>query len=473
VKQLRVAQRPEVRAVEVAGPGFINFRLADSYYHGILRHVVAEGENGFGRSELLTGQRINVEFVSANPTGPLHAGGGRWAAFGDALSRLLEWCGAEAHREYYLNDRGTQMALFGESLQAHREGRPLPEDGYVGEYMKVWAAEMPEDSDAVEWGYERVKRDIAEVLEMMNVRFDTWFSERSLVGSGAVDTTLKDLQARGVVYEADGATWLASTRFGDDKDRVLVRSDGEATYLLPDVAYHRDKFVRGFDLLIDVLGADHQGYVARLRAAVGALGHRPEELEVIIGQLVSLRRDGQAVRLSKRSGDIVELRDLLEAVGPDVARFVFLLQSLETSQTIDLDVVTAQSSENPVYYLQYAYARIAALGREAERRGIVRRPLESVSLDALTHERELEILRSLAEFPSIIEDACTSRAPYKVTTWVRDFARRFHGFYHECPILRSDVEPTTAQARLWLVESARIGLAVALALLGVSAPTHL
>lgn len=268
---------------------------------------------------------------------------------------------------------------------------------------------MPADADPTEWGYERVKRDIAEVLEMMNVRFDTWFSERSLVERGAVETALKDLDARGVVYEADGATWLASTQFGDDKDRVLVRSDGEATYLLPDIAYHRDKFMRGFDLLIDVLGADHNGYVARLKAAVGALGHEPDELEVIIGQMVSLRRAGATVKLSKRTGDIVELRDLLEAVGPDVARFVFLLQSLETTQTIDLDVVTAQSAENPVFYLQYAYARIAALGREAEKRGIVRLPLESTSLAVLTHERELEILRLLAEFPSVIEDACTTR----------------------------------------------------------------
>ncbi len=289
-----------VAAVEVAGPGFVNFRLQDSWLHEVLAEVVEGGEERYARPDLGKGKRVNVEFVSANPTGPLHAGGGRWAAYGDSLCNLLSRCGHEVHREYYLNDRGVQMELFGASLAARKSGEPLPEDGYVGEYVAEWAAEMPDDVDPAEWGYERVKQDLAASLERIGVRFDTWFSERSMVGSGAIAETLTDLRDRGVIYEADGAVWLRTTDFGDDKDRVVVKSDGEPTYVLPDIAYHRDKFSRGWQLLIDVWGADHHGYQARLKVGVQALGHSPDELEIILGQLVTLVRG--ASRCACRSG---------------------------------------------------------------------------------------------------------------------------------------------------------------------------
>ncbi len=328
---------------------------------------------------------------------------------------------------------------------------------------------MPDGVDPAAWGYERVKRELAESLRAIGVEYDSWSSERALVESGAIEETLADLRAHGVAYDADGAVWLRTTDFGDDKDRVLVKSDGEPTYLLPDLAYHRDKFARGHELLIDVWGADHHGYVARLKIGVQALGHPDDDLEIILGQLVSLVRGGQQVRLSKRAGELVLLDDLVEAVGPDVARLTFLLQSLDTRQTIDLDLITAQSNENPVFYVQYANARIHSIGRKAAEAGIARAPLADVDLSLLTHERELDLLRKLSELPEVLVVASADRAPHKVTTWVRELADRFHGFYHDCYVI-GDVPPELTQARLWLVESARIGLAIGLDLLGVSAP---
>jgi arginyl-tRNA synthetase len=459
---------PHVTAVEVAGPGFVNFRLDDGWLHDVLRQVVAEGVDGFGGHQVGRAERVNVEFVSANPTGPLHVGAGRWAAFGDSLCRLLDRCGWVVHREYYVNDRGTQMTRFVESLAARAAGRPVPEDGYHGQYVADWAVEMPEGADAAQWGYERVTRDLAGTLAAMDVRFDTWFSERSLVTSGALDVTLADLRAAGAVYETDGATWFRATDHGDRQDHVLVKGDGEPTYLLSDIAYHRDKFARGFDHLIDVLGADHHGHVARLQAAVAALGH-PGHLEVILGQLVTIRRGGEDVRASKRTGNFVELAEVLDEVGPDVARLVFLLQSIDTRQTFDLDVVRQQSMENPVYYLQYAHARIASIGRKGAERGLERGPVAEVDLSVLVHARELEVLRTLSELPEVVLSACLTRAPHKVTTWVMELAGRFHGFYHDCPVL-APAQPDLTQARLWLVEATRIGLAIGLDLLGVAAP---
>jgi arginyl-tRNA synthetase len=328
---------------------------------------------------------------------------------------------------------------------------------------------MPDDVDPLEWGYERVKRDVAETLDRMGVHFDTWFSERSMVSSGAIEATLEDLRARGVVYDADGAVWLRTTDFGDDKDRVLVKSDGEPTYVLPDIAYHRDKFGRGFDLLIDVWGADHHGYQQRLKIGVQALGHDPDELEIILGQFVTLMRGGEEVRLSRRAGNIVTLAEVLDEVGPDAARLTFLLQSIDTKQLFDIDLVRSQAMDNPVYYVQYAHARISSIGRVAAERAVERRPLGDVDLSLLTHERELDVLRSLAELPDVVGLASAERAPHKITTWVRELAGRFHGFYHDCYVI-GDVPPEVTQARLWLVEATRVGLAIGLGLLGVSAP---
>ncbi len=469
VDRLNAAPPTHVERAEIAGPGFVNFHLRETWLHDVLVDVIDGGQDGFARPDLGQGKKVNVEFVSANPTGPLHAGGGRWAAFGDALCRILERCGHVVHREYYLNDRGVQMNLFGASLAARKAGTELPEDGYAGEYIREWAAEMPDGVDPAEWGYERVKQELRESLSGIGVEFDTWFSERSLVESGAVEATLTDLRARGAAYDADGAVWLRTTDFGDDKDRPIVKSDGEPTYLLPDIAYHRDKFARGHELLIDIWGADHHGYVARLQAGVQALGHAQDELELILGQLVQLVKGGQEVRLSKRAGTIVLLDDLVAAVGADVARLTFLLQSLDTRQTIDLDLITAQSNENPVFYVQYANARIHSIGRKVAEAGITRASFTDVDLSLLTHERELDVLRKLSELPEVVALACTDRAPHKVTTWVRELADRFHGFYHDCYVI-GDVPPELTQARLWLVEAARVGLEIGLDLLGVSAP---
>ena len=475
VAALEAADVPHVSGLEVAGPGFVNFHLAPTWLHEVLRAVVVAGEHGYARPDLGAGKRVNVEFVSANPTGPLHAGGGRWAAYGDALVNLLNHCGYRADREYYLNDRGVQMTLFGRSLAALKAGRPVPADGYKGQYLEEWAAEMPDDADPVEWGYERVKRDLRETLDAAGVHFDTWFSERSLVSDGAIEATLADLAAHDATYEADGAVWLRSTDHGDDKDRVLVKSDGEPTYLLPDIAYHRNKFERGYAQLIDIWGADHHGYVARLKAGVQALGHDSSEVELILGQLVTLKRGGEEVKLSKRAGTIVTLSEVVEETGIDATRFTFLLQSLDTRQTVDLAVMASRAMENPVFYVQYAHARIAALTRQAAVNGVHRAPIEQVDLAALTHERELDVLRILHELPDIITIACNERAPHKITTWVRELAGAFHGFYHDCRIMGTDTDgnpvgDATTQARLWLVESARIGLVIGLGILGVSAP---
>ncbi|HEU5083242.1 MAG TPA: arginine--tRNA ligase [Acidimicrobiales bacterium] len=478
VAALEAADLAHVDAVEIAGPGFVNFRLAPTWLHGVLTEVVEGGEHGYARLDLGAGTRVNVEFVSANPNGPLHAGHGRGAAFGDSVARIMERTGFDVTREFYLNDRGVQMANYAASLLARKRGEPLPEGGYGGEYIADWAAEMPDEIadaglDAVRrWGYDRALRDQREVLEAFHVHFDVWSSEVALVESGAMDAALDDLRQRGHAYDADGAVWLRSTDFGDDKDRPLIKSDGEPTYLLPDIAYHRDKFARGFDLLIDVWGADHHGYVPRMKAAIEALGHDPAELEVPIVQIVRLEREGKEVRLSKRAGDIIELRDLIDEVGADVARLTYLLQSVDSQQTIDLDLITSRSNENPVFYVQYAHARIHSIMRRAGEAGVERVPLAEADLSLLTHEREVELLRTLSELPETLARAARERAPHTITNWVRELADRFHGFYHDCYVI-GDVPAEMTQARLWLVEGARIGLAIGLDLLGVSAPEQM
>ncbi|MGQ0802762.1 MAG: arginine--tRNA ligase [Actinomycetota bacterium] len=466
-----------VARVEIAGPGFLNFHLAPTWLHDVLRAVVAAGDD-YGRGDSLADGRINLEFVSANPTGPLHAGGGRWVAVGDAIANLLAAQGATVHREYYLNDAGTQLHAFAASLFARYEGREPPEDGYQGEYLVEMAARMrAELGDAVtgdearEWGYRDVVRTLQEDLARIGVHFDTWFSERTLHERGDVADVLELLGERGHTYEQDDATWLRSTTFGDQRDRVLVKRDGSPTYLLPDLAYHRDKFVRGWDHLIDIWGADHHGQVKSVQAGMEALGFPAGEPEIILGQLVRILRGGEPVRMSKRAGNIVTLADILDEVDPDVCRLTFLLQGIDTAQTFDLDVVTAQSMENPVYYVQYAHARIVSIGRKAAAEGVERRRLTDVDLTPLTHERELELLRALAAYPDVVTEAAALRAPHRVTTWVRDFAKDFHGFYRDCRVVTDDAALT--QARLWLIEACRIGLADALGLLGVGAPDEM
>ena len=461
-----------VTAVEIAGPGFLNFRLADSWLHDVLRDAVTTGDSGFGRVDLGHQRTVNVEFVSANPTGPLHAGHGRGACFGDSLARILAWANYVPNTEFYVNDRGTQIATYAASLVARRAGQQPPEGGYVGQYIIDWAAEMPADADPVEWGLVKAHEYQQATLAALNIAFDRWSSERELVASGAIEIALAELRAAGYVYELDGATWLRTTDFGDDKDRVLIRSDGQPTYFLPDIAYHRDKFNRG-SLLINVLGADHHGYVARMKAAVQALGHEPNDLDIVIGQQVMLMRDGLEVKLSKRSGDIIELQDVIDEVGADSTRFTYLLQSMDTRQVFDMGVVVKQSMDNPVFYVQYAHARACAIQRQAGERGVVRSELADTDVSLLAHQRELDVLRVLYQLHDAVRMAATDRAPHKITTWVRELAGAFHSFYHDCYVMGDGVSPALTQARLWLVESARVGLVVGLTLLGVSTPEQM
>lgn len=456
-------------AVEVAGPGFVNFRLADSWLHDVLTEAVGATEKGFGRNRSGEGRKVLVEFVSANPTGPLHAGHARGAVYGDSLARLLEANGYSVGREYYLNDRGTQMAEFGRSLEARRDGREPGPGGYHGRYVAEWADEMPAGVDPVEWGRARAVESHRHDLGRLGITFESWFSEAEMVGSGAIASTMERLREAGAVYESEGATWLRTTEAGDDKDRVLVKSDGELTYLAPDVAYHLDKYDRGYDLLIDVLGADHHGYTARMKAAMVALGREPESLEMIITQLVTLVRDGQEVRLSKRTGEMITLAELVDELGPDVTRFTYLLQSVDSRQTLDLNAAVEQSMENPVFYVQYAHARIHSIMAKADEAGIRRAPLDSVDLTLLAHPRELDLLRRLSELGDVVESACADRAPHRLVTWVRELASAFHGFYRDCYVI-GDVPPELTQARLWLVEATRVGLVSALEVIGVSAP---
>ena len=478
VEVLDAARPSHLERVEIAGPGFVNLFLAPTWLHEVVRGVVAQGDR-YGHGREYDGARINLEFVSANPTGPIHAGAGRWIAVGDAIANLLTAQGAEVHREYYVNDAGHQLDTFATSLLARVRGEEPPEDGYHGAYV----IEMAEQLRAAHGGADGVTLDdarashraivagIRDELETIGVAFDTWYSEQSLHDSGAVDATLDDLRGKGVVFEHEGATWLRATDFGDARDRVLVRSDGSPTYLLADLAYHRSKFARGWTHLIDIWGADHHGQVKSLQSGLEALGYPPGEPEVLLGQLVKLVRGGEPVRLSKRTGDIVTLADILDEVDPDVARLTFLLQGIDTAQTFDLDVVTAQSMDNPVYYVQYAHARIASIGRRAAEAGVTRLPILDVSLAPLAHEREIELMRALAQYPDVLLEAARLRAPHRVTTWARDFAKTFHGFYRDCRVLSDDAALT--QARLWLAEACGVALAGALAILGVHAPDEM
>ena len=415
-----------------------------------------------------------IEFVSANPTGPLHVGNGWWGSYGDALGRLLGRCGWSVAREYYVNDTGGQIRNLGESLLARRGGEEVPEAGYQGAYVAELAASYAGPDDVVaagRWAAERILDHIRTTLQRMGIVFDEWYSQASIEESGAVQQTIAVLAAKGLVEEEDGAVWFRSSRMGDDRDRVLVKSNGDATYLGGDLAYHRDKFlVRGFDRVIDIFGADHHGQVKSLALGVEALGVDPSRLEVKLGQMVSLVDGGHSGRMSKRAGNFVALDELVADIGPDATRLLSLMSSLDQATTLDLDLVRQQSMENPVFYIQYAHARIASIARVQAERGIQRQPIDDTDLGLLVHDRELELLRCLEVLPDVVAEAGRDRAPHKVTAWVRQLAGAFHGFYHDCPVLAPDTGEALTQARLWLVEAARVGLAIGLGLLGVSAP---
>jgi arginyl-tRNA synthetase len=478
-----------VESVEVAGPGFVNIRLAQRWFAGLVRRVLREGER-HGRLDIGNGEEVQVEFISANPTGPLHVGNARWAAFGDALANLLDACGYRVEREYYSNDTGGQIDLLGASVEAAYLallGRPAtpPPDGYKGSYIGELAKELEferhdelADLDPAErretianWAYIKVLGWIRHTLERFGVHFDVWFSERSLHESGAIEATIEELRRLGVVAERDGATWLLSSRFGDDKDRPLIRSNGVPTYFAADAAYFRDKRRRGFTKVIYVWGADHHGYVQRMRATVRAFGLDDDAAEFLIGQMVNLVRGGEPVKMSKRAGDYVTFDDLLDEVGKDPARYTMLRYSIDAPIDFDLDLVSRQSLDNPVYYVQYAHARISSVLRTGREQGFEPVAAEQADLGLLVHPTESALLRHLAAFEELVAVAMAQRAPHRLTRYAEDLAASFHRFYSECRILSDDAE--LSSARWWLCVATRQVLANTLALAGVEAPERM
>jgi arginyl-tRNA synthetase len=464
-----------VDRVEVAGPGFVNLFLSDAWYRRAMARLAAAGES-LGPAPTESPERILVEFVSANPTGPLHVGGGRHAAYGDALVRLLDAVGHEVEREYYVNDAGGQVRRFATSIAARMTGAELPEEGYEGPYIAKLAERLrlegidPADGEAVgRRGIELILEGVRATLDRFGVRFDNWFSESSLYSSGEVEDALERLEQRGHTYRSDGALWLRSTEFGDDKDRVLIRADGEPTYLAADVAYHRDKLERGFGRLINVLGADHHGYAPRLRAAIAALGADPEVLEALIMRLVHIVESGERAQMSKRSGDFVSLDELIDDIGVDAARWFMLWRSLDTTVDLDLELARRESSDNPVYYVQYAHARIASILRKAGgEAGEAGAPTPGTPLEPA----ERALVKRLLEFPDEVREAAARRAPHRICAYSTAVAADFHAFYRDCHVVGAEGEGVE-QSRLGLCRLAQRTIAESLGLLGISAPERM
>jgi arginyl-tRNA synthetase len=480
--------QPGIAKVDVAGPGFLNITLAEGALGQIAVQAVTAG-TAYGRTDVLAGQKLNLEFVSANPTGPVHIGGTRWAAVGDALGRLLEANGASVTREYYFNDAGAQIDRFARSLQAAAQGEPVPEDGYAGTYINDIAAQVlavepglleRDDEDQLRIfrarGVELMWDEIRSSLAEFGVVFDVYFSERTLHESGALEKAIARLRQEGHVYEADGAVWLRTTDFGDDKDRVLVKSDGEVTYFAADCAYYLNKRERGFDKVVIMLGADHTGYVGRYKALVAAMGDDPDaNLEILIGQLVNLVRNGEPVRMSKRAGTVVNLADLVEAIGADAARYALARASIDQQIDLDLDLWSRKSNDNPVFYVQYAHARISSVLRNATDLGLSLGDAVDVDVTQLGHERESDLLRALGEFPRVLTGAAELRAPHRVARYLEELAGTYHRFYDSCRVLpRGDEEATPlTTARLWLCAATATVLRNGLDVLGVHAPERM
>ena len=484
----RLERTAGVAAVDVAGPGFLNITLDTAAAGGIARTVVEQGA-AFGTGDALAGTSVNLEFVSANPTGPVHLGGTRWAAVGDSLARVLEAQGAEVVREYYFNDHGAQIDRFARSLLARAKGEPAPEDGYGGDYITEIAerilAENPgvlDSGDPQEGfraaGVELMFAEIKSSLHEFGVDFDVFFHEQTLFENGAVERLLEQLKGTGALYPADGAWWLRSSAYGDDKDRVVIKSDGEAAYIAGDIAYFKDKRDRGADVCVYLLGADHHGYVARLKAAAAALGDSPERVEVLIGQMVNLVKDGVPVRMSKRNGTVVTMEDLVEAVGVDAARYSLTRFSVDSNIDIDLDLLTRRSNENPVFYVQYAHARTCAVGRNAAAAGVARRDAAGEAVfDAalLEHPTEGELLAALGQYPSVLAQAAEFREPHRVARHLEVVAGTYHRWYDVCRVAPQgdDEVADLHRTRLWLNDAARQVLANGLGVLGVSAPERM
>lgn len=512
IAQIIVDHLPEndmIESVEIAGPGFINIRLAPTTYQSVLSDVLVQKDN-YGKGEIPQGMRyVNLEYVSANPTGPMHVGHGRWAALGDATARVMRHAGYDVYEEFYINDAGVQMDLFGKSvacryLQLLGQGIPMIENGYGGSYIKDIAqsiidrdgdkwVEADEEARTVEFrefAYDQMLQLMKDTLEGFGNHFDCWFSERSLYvegpdGTSPVSRSIKAMDEKGYVYEKDGATWFKSTAFDDEKDRVMIKENGEFTYFMSDVAYHYDKLSRGFDHLINIWGADHHGYVKRCEAMLAAWG-RPGALEVMLGQLVNLYRDGEAVRMSKRTGEMITFAELIDEVGVDATRYLMLSRSQDQPIDFDIEVAKKKDSSNPVYYVQYAHARICSILRKAAPAGdaeavvagtksmdelIGKLFAEKADLTLLTHESELALMRKMSEFGELVADAARDRAAFRLTHYAQDLAALFHQFYTNCHVLGEDKE--LEKARLSLVNGARIVLAKSLDLLGVSAPEQM
>ena len=485
----KLGSNPYIEKAEVAGPGFINFTLSKKWISELLINVIKEGSD-FGRVNVGKGRKVQVEFVSANPTGPLHVGHGRGAAVGDVCANILAFAGWDVQREYYINDAGLQIDLLGKSTQARyfeicgEPGKaPFPEDGYKGAYIYELAQQIldkegkrfleipPEESLPYFKDYackvilEGIKKDLAD----FGVNFDVWFSEKSLYEGDLLQRTLETLKDNGYAYEADGATWFKATAFSDDKDRVLIRSNGAPTYFMSDIMYHKNKFDRGFDMVIDVWGADHHGYIPRMKAAVQALGRLPEDLQVLLIQFVNLLRGGKQVSMSTRSGEFVTLREVMEEVGVDAARYFFVMRRSDSHLDFDLDLAKSSTNENPVFYVQYAHARIHSIFREAKSRGVsIPENLESVDFSLLSSQEEVSLIRKIGSFPEEMAKAAEELAPHRVTFYLYDISSAFHSFYNAHRVL--GVEPELEKTRLCLVEACRVVIANSLKLLGVSAP---
>ena len=470
----------------LAGPGFINFYLKSDWLYTMLADILAKGEN-YGNSLAGAGQRVQVEFVSANPTGPLHVGHGRGAAVGSALVNLLHAAGYQVASEFYINDAGNQIDNLAASVNARYlellgEKVEFPENGYHGQDIVTTAQgiieqegntylSVPAEERLAVFKERALNEKLAALksdLAAFNVQFDVWFSECTLHQSNALNETCQVLQDKGYIYEKDGALWLKSTAYGDDKDRVVIRDNGIPTYLAADIAYHRNKLERGFDQLINIWGADHHGYICRVKAAIASLGYSAEQLEVLIVQMVSLYRNGQLVKMSKRTGQSVTLSELIEEVGTDAARFFFIMRSLDSQLDFDLDLAKSRSSENPVYYIQYAHARIASIFRQLAEQGITLDDMEHVKLELLTSEYEIDLIKKLGQYEEEIADAARERAPHRMTRYVHDLAGLFHTFYNQCRI--NGVDQELQLSRMALVKAVQTTIRHALGILGISAP---
>ncbi len=472
--------------IDIAGPGFINFTFSKEYLYSEIKKLI-EYKSGFLREDIGKGRRVQIEFISANPTGPLHLGHGRGGATGEALANLLKAAGYKVEREYYINDAGKQVKLLGLSVFARYQQLlgieyPFPEEGYKGEYVEEVANEIIKEDGRkfiktnfevvsdffIDYSYKKILFSIKEDLKDFGINFDIWQSERELYEKGDIEKSIEDLKIRGFIYEKDGAIWFRSTAFGDDKDRVIIKQDGEYTYFTSDIAYHRKKIEKRYDELIDIWGADHHGYIPRVKAVIEALGYPKERLKVLLVQMVNLLRGGKPVQMSKRAGEFVTLREVIGEVGADTTKFIFLTRRPDSHLDFDLEVAKAQSSENPVFYVQYANARINSIFTHAKEKSINTDRLYDADLRLLSIYEELRIIRKLLIYPMVFEGAVNTHEPHRITFYLQELSGMFHPYYNKCRVISDDIELT--RAKLALCEAIRIVLQDGLEILGISAP---